>query len=372
MLLAVLAALFSMSCATKATILIAGGAGYIGSHVAEEFLTAGYNVVIYDDLSTGHRGAVDALKAHWASLNEGTTFKFVHGDVRSTDKLAAVLINEGVSAVVHLCAFSLVGESVTEPLKYYENNVGGAISLLRAMRLANVSRIVLSSTAAVYGEPDEVPIQEDARTEPTNPYGETKLAIEKMLRWQTRADSRFHAISLRYFNVAGSSSRLLIGEDHQPETHLVPNIFLSVLKQGDLQVFGNDYPTRDGTCIRDYIDVRDLSHAHLLAVERLLRQEAEKKSAADLEVFNLGSEAGYSVLEIIRTCEEVTGRQIKYRISGRRAGDPASLVASSSRAQKVLGWTRSYTLKDMIASAWKWHRGNSNGFSSRSAEKMEL
>ncbi len=321
-------------------ILITGGAGYIGSVVTESFLDRGYRVVVVDDLSTGHLDALDSR------------VEFHRGDLSDREFIAPIL-EEGIEAVCHFAAFSLVGESVKNPLKYYRNNVVGAYVLLRAMKDTGVGNFLFSSTAAVYGEPSSTTITEDARLRPVNAYGNTKLAIEKML-WDCSRGWDLGYISLRYFNAAGASS--LHGEDHRPETHLIPIVLEKAMGQRDeLIVYGNDYPTADGTCIRDYIHVKDLATAHVLGLEAMM----EGYHGA----LNLGNGTGFSVLDVIEAAEEVTGVDIDYVMGNRREGDPAVLVASSRRAEEILGWERTYPdIVDIIRDAYNWKKQFPQGY----------
>ena len=325
-------------------VLVCGGAGYIGSHAVAELIKADHQVVVFDNIETGHEGA----------LIEGATL--VKGDLRNIEEIRTLFEEHSIDAVMHFAANSLVGESVENPLKYYENNVYGTMNLLKVMAEYEVDKIVFSSTAAAYGEPDQVPILEDSPTIPANPYGETKLAVEKMLKWAEQAHGIKHVV-LRYFNVAGAHPEFDIGEDHQPETHLVPIILQVALGQREhISIFGDDYPTPDGTCIRDYIHVVDLVHAHMLALDRL---NAEKPS----NVYNLGNGEGFSVKEMIDAAREVTGHEIPAELAPRRAGDPAQLVASSEKAKRELGWEPGYTaMKDIIATAWAWHQKHPKGY----------
>ncbi|MED1713804.1 UDP-glucose 4-epimerase GalE [Bacillus paralicheniformis] len=327
-------------------ILVCGGAGYIGSHAVAELLSRNEEVVIIDNLQTGHQEA--ALKGA----------SFYNGDLRDEAFLRKVFQENEIEAVMHFAADSLVGESVTDPLKYYDNNVYGAICLLKVMKEFDVKQIVFSSTAATYGEPDRVPIMETDPTDPTNPYGETKLAIEKMLKWSEKAYGIRHVV-LRYFNVAGAHVDGLVGEDHQPETHLIPIILQVALgKRDKIMIFGDDYPTADGTCIRDYIHVMDLVDAHILAVERL-------RKGGESTVYNLGNGTGFSVKEVVETARKVTGCPIPAEVAERRAGDPAQLIASSEKAVKELGWQPKYAeLETIIDSAWKWFKAHPNGYQS--------
>ena len=326
-------------------LLVLGGAGYIGSHTATELLDNGHEVVIADNLVTGYREAVP----------EKATF--YQGDLRDKDFLVDLLTKEKVDAVIHFAAFSLVGESVTNPLKYYENNLYGTKVLLDAMIETGVDKIVFSSTAATYGEPENIPILESDRTCPTNPYGETKLAMEKMISWAAKAHG-LHFVSLRYFNACGAHKSGKIGEAHNPESHLIP-LVLQVPngKREFVSVYGNDYDTPDGTCIRDYIHVTDLAKAHILAVEYLM-------NGGESDIFNLGNGVGYSVKEVIETARKVTGHPIPAKEEARRAGDPARLVASGEKARKILGWEPEITdLADIISSAWEWHKAHRDGYS---------
>jgi UDP-glucose 4-epimerase len=314
-------------------VLVTGGAGYIGSIVTEELVKDGHDVVVYDNLSKGHRGAVV----------EGAAF--VEGDLLDQDKLRQTLNDNRTGAVIHMAAFSLVGESVEKPAKYYQNNVVAGLVLLDAMRDCGVSRIVFSSTAATYGEPEAQPIFESAPTNPTNPYGETKLAFERAMHWYERAYGLRYA-SLRYFNAAGASENC--GEDHDPETHIIPiTLQAATGKRPHVEIFGDDYPTPDGTCIRDYIHVIDLARAHILALDVLSERSA---------IYNLGCGGeGYSVRDVIETAQRITGKEIRVRMGPRRAGDPAVLIASSDKIKSELGWQPQFQdLGVIIESAWKW------------------
>ena len=326
------------------SILVLGGAGYIGSHTAHELVRAGREVVVADSLVTGFRSAVPE-KA-----------RFYHGDIRDFDFLDDLFHREKIDAVIHFAAYSLVGESVTNPLKYYDNNLYGTKVLLEAMVKNNVKKIVFSSTAATYGEPENIPILESDRTCPTNPYGETKLAMEKMFKW-TAAAHGLRYVSLRYFNACGADESGTIGEAHNPETHLIP-LILQVPngKREAISIYGTDYDTPDGTCIRDYIHVTDLAQAHILAVQYLI-------NGGESDIFNLGNGIGYSVREVIETARKVTGHSIPAIETERRAGDPARLVASSKKAKKILGWKPVHdSLDEIIASAWNWHKNHPNGY----------
>jgi len=325
-------------------VLVTGGAGYVGSISAEALLDAGHEVTVLDSLVTGHVQAVPGEA------------RLIVGSVGDTSALVALLLVHEIEAILHCAARSLVGESVREPAVYYHENVVGGVALLEAMREAGVKRLVFSSSAAVYGLPEATPITEDAPTRPISPYGATKLAFEGALGWYARAYG-LRAVSLRYFNAAGASQ--LNGEDHRPETHLVPNLLKAVLSGKPMTVMGDDYPTRDGTCVRDYIHVADLADAHLAALERTGR----KAVGPGLEVLNLGSGAGFTVREVLTACEAVTGRRVPHRIGARRAGDPAVLVASNDRAREVLGWQpRRGSLEELIGSAWAWRQGHPDGY----------
>lgn len=326
------------------SILVTGGAGYIGSHAVYQLIDQGLDVVIVDNLQTGHRGAIHP-KA-----------KFYEGDLRDRDFMREVFRKESIEGVIHFAANSLVGESMEKPLQYYDNNVYGTQILLESMIDAGVKYIVFSSTAATYGEPEAVPITEEMPTVPTNTYGETKLAMENMMKWCEQAHSiRF--VSLRYFNVAGARSTGEIGEDHNPETHLIPVVLETALgKREKITIFGDDYPTKDGTCIRDYIHVEDLIDAHILALSYL-------QEGGESNVFNLGSSQGFSVKEIIDTARKITGKEIPVQIGPRRAGDPSVLIASSEKAKKVLGWNPYRTnIERIIEDAWRWHSNRPNGY----------
>ncbi len=324
------------------TILVAGGAGYIGSHMVALLLERGYEVVVADNLSTGHWQAAKGAKLRV-------------GDLRDSAFLDRLFTEFKIDGVINFAAFSLVGESVTNPLKYYDNNVGGSISMLKAMDRHGVDKIVFSSTAAVYGEPEKQPIEETDRTEPTNPYGATKLAIEHMLRWCDGAYGIRH-VALRYFNAAGANTEVGIGEDHSPESHLIPLVLKTALGQrSHIGIFGDDYPTPDGTCVRDYIHVRDLAEAHLLALQYL-------DNGGMSQSINLGSGDGYSVKEIIDTARTITGREIPAKVEPRRAGDPSVLIASNKKAADVLGWKPERGLDVIIADAWHWHLNHPNGY----------
>jgi UDP-glucose 4-epimerase len=312
-------------------VLVIGGAGYIGSHAVRALKRKGHQVIIYDNLSTGYR-----------SLAEGTDL--IVGDIADTARLMPVLAR--VDAVMHFAAFAYVGESVTNPRKYYQNNVLGGLALLNAVVDAGIRKFVFSSTCAVYGIPDKVPITEDTVRQPVNPYGATKLAFENALEAYGQAYG-VRSMRLRYFNAAGADDSGAIGELHNPETHLIPVAFEAVRgKRQALEIFGTDYPTPDGTCIRDYIHVNDLAEAHVLGLEHL----DEGESA----VLNLGTGTGYSVREVIAAIEQVTGKKVPARETARRPGDPARLVADPSRAEKLLKWKAKRSLQEIVATAWNW------------------
>ncbi|WP_105956510.1 UDP-glucose 4-epimerase GalE [Apilactobacillus quenuiae] len=325
-------------------ILVPGGAGYIGSHTVDRLIENDFKVVVVDNLATGHKASINK-KAH-----------FYNGDIRDTNFLNEVFEKESIDGVIHFAANSIVPESMKKPMKYFDNNVYGMINLLEIMNKHNVKNIVFSSTAAVYGEPKQIPIKENDAKEPTNPYGESKLMMEKMMHWADVAyNIKFTA--LRYFNVGGAKMDGSIGEDHHPETHLIP-IILQVAQglREKLEIFGNDYPTTDGTNVRDYVHVLDLADAHILAMKRLL-------SGGDSQVFNLGSSTGFSNRQMLETARTVTGKDIPAEDAPRRAGDPSTLVADSTKARDVLGWTPKHdNVKDIIASAWKWEQTHPKGY----------
>lgn len=325
-------------------ILVLGGAGYIGSHTVYELIGAGKQVVTADNLETGYLQAVHP------------NAKFYQGDIRNRKFIDSVFECEKIEGVIHFAANSLVGESMSNPLKYYDNNLCGTKVLLESMVAHGIDKIVFSSTAATYGEPERVPIVETDRTEPTNCYGETKLSMEKMFKWTSLAHGlRF--VSLRYFNASGAHISGEIGEAHHPETHLIPLVLQVPNGQREyISIFGDDYSTKDGTCIRDYIHVTDLAQAHILAMDYLL-------NGGENAVFNLGNGVGFTVKEVIETARKVTGHPIPAKITPRRAGDPAQLIASSEKARKILGWNPQHAdLEEIIATAWKWHKNHPNGF----------
>ncbi len=326
------------------TILVLGGAGYIGSHTVYELIDNGEDVAVIDNLLTGHEEAVHP-KA-----------RFYKGDIRDREFLDEVLKKEKPDAVIHFAACSLVGESMEKPLKYYDNNLCGTKILLDSMVANGIDKIVFSSTAATYGEPERIPILETDKTEPTNTYGETKLSMEKMFKWVGKAHG-LRYVSLRYFNACGAHNSGIIGEDHNPESHLIP-LILQVPngKREFISIYGDDYDTKDGTCVRDYIHVTDLAQAHILAVKYL--QNGNKS-----EIFNLGNGIGFTVKEVIDTARKVTAHPIPAKITPRRGGDPAQLIASSEKAKEILGWKPEHnSLEEIISTAWNWHKNHPNGF----------
>jgi UDP-glucose-4-epimerase GalE len=329
------------------TILVTGGAGYIGSHAVKLLLDSGYRVVVVDNLLRGHRAAVDGRAA------------FVPLDLLETDRLSALLAEHRVECVMHFAALAYVGESVAKPLMYYHNNVGGTLSLLRAMDRTGVLRMVFSSTCATYGQPPSMPIVETMPQNPINPYGMTKLIAEHMLADHARAQPRFSFTALRYFNVAGCASDGSLGEDHDPESHLIPVGLLAASgRLPGVNVFGADYPTPDGTCIRDYIHVEDLCAAHLLALRNL--RDGQTK------FYNLGIGRGYSVKQVLDAVVEVTGVKIDIRYGVRREGDPAELFANPALIQRELGWQPRYTdIRPIVATAWQWFSAHPKGYDDR-------
>ncbi|EUJ28331.1 UDP-glucose 4-epimerase [Listeria grayi] len=326
------------------SILVLGGAGYIGSHAVDQLVEKGYAVAVVDNLQTGHEKAV----------HEKATF--YQGDIRDKAFLESVFEKENVEGVVHFAANSLVGESMEIPLTYLNNNVYGTQIVLEVMEKFGVKAIVFSSSAATYGEPEQIPITEDMRTNPESTYGDTKLIMEKMMKWCDIAYG-IKFVALRYFNVAGAKADGSIGEDHDPESHLVPIILQVALGQREeLSIFGDDYPTEDGTCIRDYVHVVDLIDAHILALEYL-------KKGGESNIFNLGSSSGFSVQQMLEAAREVTGKEIPAKVVPRRKGDPSTLIASSDKARKILGWEPKNTnVSEIIASAWNWHQSHPHGF----------
>lgn len=323
----------------KPTILVTGGAGYIGSHAVLALKRAGYGVVVIDNLVYGHRELVEKLQV-----------ELIVGDINDRALLDKLFATHNISAVMHFSAYTYVGESVTDPDKYYRNNFVGTLTLLEAMLAASIKQFVFSSTCATYGVPNQVPIGEDHSQNPINPYGFTKLAVERILMDFDVAYG-LKSVLFRYFNAAGADPTGLLGEDHEPETHLIPLVLMAALgKRESISIFGTDYPTPDGTCIRDYIHVTDLAAAHILGMEYLLQ-------GGDTAVFNLGNGNGFSVKQVIETAEKVAGRDIKVVESDRRPGDPPILVGSSDKARKILGWKPQYPdIQDIISHAWQWHK----------------
>jgi UDP-glucose 4-epimerase len=323
-------------------ILVTGGAGYIGSHVVKELLRQDYQPIVYDNLQTGHRNAIKDVP-------------FIEGDLSNQEKLKEIFRFNSTQAVMHFAADCLVGESVENPLKYFNNNVKNSLQLIETMNEFNLKKIVFSSSAAVYGEPEKIPIPEEHPCLPTNPYGETKWIFEKVLNYFCET-GKLNYISLRYFNAAGADPEGQLGEDHSPETHLIPLVLKAALKGNSISIYGTDYHTADGTCIRDYIHVTDLAHAHILALQGL--EEGQNSG-----IYNLGNGNGYSVREVIETARKVTGKRISSIDSPRRQGDPPRLVAGSGKIRKELGWAPKYPdLETIIETAWNWHRKHPNGY----------
>jgi len=320
----------------RASVVVTGGAGYIGSHTVRLLVQQGYDVVVVDNLARGHAHAVDSKRLRIL-------------DLADTSGLRRVFAERPFGAVIHFAAYIAVGESMRDPGLYFTNNVGGSLSLLEAMVHSGVRRLVFSSSAAVYGMPDDIPIKEDAPYAPVSPYGESKIMVERLLDWFDRIHS-LRSISLRYFNASGAEPDGCLGEEHDPETHLIPLIFRAIETGQPIAIFGNDYDTPDGTCIRDYIHVSDLAQAHILALESLL---ADGPSGA----FNAGTGSGHSVREVIRAVEEVTGKKVPCEIGPRRPGDPRALVADSTKLRRALNWTPRYSdLREIVASAWSFEQ----------------
>lgn len=317
-------------------VLVCGGAGYIGAHMARWLAGAGHKVTVLDNLVTGHRQAV-----RWGDL--------IEADMLDAAALERAFEGRHFDAVMHFCAFSLVGDSVKDPHAYYRNNVGGSLNLIGAMRKAGVEKLVFSSTAAVYGMPERSPIDESAPVKPINPYGWSKMMVERMLT-DAAAAHGLRSVSLRYFNAAGADPSGEIGESHHPETHLIPNLLKAALAGSAVDIFGTDYPTPDGTCVRDYVHINDLAQAHMQAMDYMGKHPGA-------HCFNLGSDSGYSVMQVVEAARRVTGREIACKIGPRRAGDPPSLVATSVAARRELGWKPAYSGMDaIIETAWHWHR----------------
>ena len=319
------------------SVLVAGGAGYIGSVMVRALMDAGESPVVFDNLSAGHRRLVPK------------NVPFVKGDLRNFKHICATLKKHKVNAIMHFAAAALVGESMQNPLKYYDNNVLAGVLLLRAMQEAKVKKFIFSSTCAIFGEPKRIPILEDDPKSPTNPYGESKLMIETMLKNHANATD-FRYVALRYFNACGAHTSEKIGEMHDPETHLIPNILKMLTgEKKELHLYGDDYDTPDGTCIRDYVHVEDIADAHLLALDWLRR----KKTCG---IFNLGAGKGYSIRDVISAVERVTGKKVPVRVVARRSGDPSRLVASPEKARRTLGWNPKHNLQSIISSAWAWEQ----------------
>lgn len=321
-------------------ILVTGGAGYIGSHSVLALQQAGYEVIVLDNLVYGHRDLVEGVLG----------VELIVGDTCDRSLLRQLFAEHQIEAVMHFAAYAYVGESVTKPAKYYGNNVIGTFTLLEAMREAGVNRFVFSSTCATYGVPESVPIVEDQPQHPINPYGATKLMVERILQDFDQAYN-FRSVCLRYFNAAGADPEARLGEDHNPETHLIPLVLQTALGQREsISIYGADYNTPDGSCVRDYIHVMDIAQAHILALEYLLQD-------GKTDFFNLGNASGFSVKEVIETARKITGKEIKAEVSDRRPGDPPALVGSGAKAQQILGWKPQYSdLEDIISHAWQWHQ----------------
>ena len=325
-------------------VMVAGGAGYIGSHAVKQLIEAGHHVIVVDNLYRGHRQSVDPAAA------------FCKLDLNDTWPLTDLMRDHAVDCVMHFAALAYVGESATDPLSYYYNNTAGTISLLRAMEAAGITRLVFSSTCATYGEPEQMPIVEATPPAPINPYGRSKWCVERILSDYSAAVKRFSFVALRYFNVAGCAADGSLGEDHEPETHLIPLIlFAASGRHEKLTVFGNDYPTPDGTCIRDYIHVEDLCAAHLMAMEAL--------RPGDAHFYNLGIGKGHSVSEVLEAARGVTGREIPFEYGPRRPGDPPTLYADAGKIHRALGWSPRYTdIDQIVATAWNWHEKHPHGY----------
>ena len=325
-------------------VLVTGGAGYIGSHAVKRLLELGHEVVVVDNLGRGHRQAVPG------------SVPFVEADLRDNEKIVATLSDHDIECVMHFAALAYVGESVTQPLRYYDNNTGGSLSLLRAMHAAGVNRLVFSSTCATYGEPETMPITEDLPQSPINPYGWSKLFFERILRDYAASNPDFAFAAPRYFNVAGCAADGSIGEDHEPETHIIPVLLLAALgKRPGVTIFGDDYPTPDGTCIRDYVHVEDLVDAHAVVMEAL--------EPGDIRFYNLGIGNGHSVKQVVDAAKAVTGVDIPVEVGPRRAGDPPSLYANASKIRDELGWQARYTqIEPIVETAWNWFKDHPDGY----------
>lgn len=327
-------------------ILVTGGAGYIGSHTVRRLVREGFEVIVVDNLSQGHKSSIPA------------DIPLYTEDIENYEKIAEICIKEKIDAVVHFAAFIEAGESMKDPLKFYKNNVRNTINLLIALDKSNVKKILFSSTAAVFGDPEEVPMKESSKKKPTNVYGKTKLMIETILKDIASVGNINYGI-LRYFNASGADDAGDIGEDHYPETHLIPlTLQIPMHKREKIMIFGTDYPTKDGTCIRDYIHVNDLADAHILALKKLILTE-------DNFEYNLGSGEGYSVKEVVDTCEQVTEKKISSENHPRRAGDAPILIADSKKIKSELGWEPKYNLKKIVHTAWNWHMKNPQGYVDR-------
>lgn len=323
-------------------ILVTGGAGYIGSHVVRLLIKKRYNVVVFDNLKKGHKEAVNE-KAF-----------FVEGDLKHKEEIDRVIKENKISAVMHFASHIIIPESIKNPEKYFRN-IPNWLNLMNSMKDNDVKNIIFSSSAAVYGDPKRIPIKENDPIMPKNPYGEIKVIFEKILKWYDAAYN-IKYVSMRYFNAAGADPSGEMGEDHRPETHLIPIVLCSILNNESVKVFGTDYKTKDGTCIRDYVHVNDIAEAHILALEHLYKTGKSK-------IYNIGCKEGYSVREVIKICEEITNRKIKVIEAGRREGDPAILVADSDKIRKELNWNPKYDLKDIIRTAWEWHKNHPKGYS---------
>lgn len=323
-------------------ILVCGGAGYIGSHTVKELKENGHNPIVYDNFEAGHKEAI-------------TNTKFVFGNLSDCELLKETLIKEKIDAVIHFAGYLAVGESVKIPEKYYTNNVTNTLNLLNCMKECNVNKIVFSSSAAVYGSPRQIPITEESILDPINPYGETKLIIERMLKYFEDAYG-LHSVALRYFNASGADASGSIGEDHYPETHLIPLVINAIINNKEIKVFGTDYETKDGTCIRDYIHVTDLAQAHVLAINYLINDGQSER-------FNVGSGTGFSVKEIIGVAEEIIGKKAIIKFEERRAGDPPVLLADSTKIKRVLGWRPGFSdIRTIISTAYNWHKTHPKGY----------